>query len=120
MQTSNEALWRKWRDNNQDPYGKAAVDFAERWANAMELQISVGAKIEDIARDTSRAANLEPKITGFQYGAAVSMLALCWIHGEALRRWHNLDSQLGDEGDRANAEGGVLNPAIVTLTSKED
>jgi hypothetical protein len=48
----------------------------------------------------------------------VSCLAKCWVHGEALRRWHNKETQLKDEGDKANEEGGVLNPAVLVLGSK--
>ena len=43
------------------------------------------------------------------------MLAQCGVHGEALRRWHNRDTQIGTEGDKANESGGVLNPALLTI-----
>lgn len=36
-------------------------------------------------------------------------------HGEELRRWHNLDTQIGDEGEKANKGKGVLNPAIMKI-----
>lgn len=54
-------------------------------------------------------------ITGFMYGCAVSALAHFWAHGEALRRWHNLDTQIGTEGEKANESGGVLNPALLNI-----
>lgn len=54
-------------------------------------------------------------ITGFMYGCAVQMLAKSWKHGEALRRWHNKETQIGMEGDKANETGGVLNPALLSL-----
>ena len=53
--------------------------------------------------------------SGFQYGAAVTTLAACWEHGDELRRWHNLKSQIGNEGEKANESGGVLNPAILNI-----
>lgn len=49
------------------------------------------------------------------YGCAVSILSQVWIHGEELRRWHNLDSQIGTEGEKANESGGVLNPAVLNI-----
>jgi hypothetical protein len=49
------------------------------------------------------------------YGAAVSVLSSCWEHGEELRRWHNLDVQIHDEGEKANETGAVLNPAIMCI-----
>jgi len=52
------------------------------------------------------------------YGCAVVILSKCWEHGEALRRWHNKDTQIGDEGDRANESGGVLNPALLSIGPK--
>lgn len=48
-------------------------------------------------------------------GMAVSMLVQCWEHGKQLRRWHNLETQIGDEGEKANALGGVLNPAVLNI-----
>jgi hypothetical protein len=54
-------------------------------------------------------------ITGFMYGCAVSILSKVWIHGEQLRRWHNLKTQLRDEGEKANQTGGVLNPALLCI-----
>jgi hypothetical protein len=49
------------------------------------------------------------------YGCAVSILAKCWQHGDQLRRWHNLKTQIRDEGERANESGGVLNPALLNI-----
>jgi hypothetical protein len=49
------------------------------------------------------------------YGAGVSMLSQVWEHGEQLRTWHNLKTQLRDEGERANKSGGVLNPALLNV-----
>ena len=49
------------------------------------------------------------------YGWAVAQIARVWAHGEALRRWHNLDTQIGNEGERANASGGTLNPALLNV-----
>lgn len=110
----DQAAWDKWRTNNTDPYGSAVIRYAARWAAMMEACMIAGQKLEDVAKQASHDADVEG-ITGFMYGAAVTVLASCWEHGEALRRWHNRDTQLHDEGDRANEEGGVLNPAVLSL-----
>ncbi len=115
MEYSNKKSWKKWVKANKDPYGKAAVDYAERWANLMEAKMAAGAELESIAKSTSHEADAEG-ITGFMYGAAVQMLATAWKHGEQLRRWSNLDIQIDSEGDKANAEGGVLNPALMRIS----
>lgn len=108
------ATWEKGLENNRDPYGAAGYRFAARWANFMEREMAAGKALADIAKPTCREANDEG-ITGFMYGCAVGILSHCWEHGEELRRWHNLDTQIKDEGERANESGGVLNPAVLTI-----
>lgn len=106
--------WKKACDANKDGYGSAVMTYAERWACMMEARMAKGERIADIADECSNLADQEG-ITGFMYGCAVSTLAAVWVHGEALRLWHNLKTQLRDEGKRANDSGGVLNPAILSL-----
>lgn len=102
------------------------VKFSERWAALMEKQIPDGSTSpqtlgilvrEDFAKNTSHEADTDG-ITGFMYGCAVQGLAHFWIHGEELRCWHNKEIQIGTEGDEANQNGGVLNPAILNIASK--
>ena len=114
MQIKDADGWKKSQENNTDPYGAAVIRYAERWADMMEQRLADGEKLADIADETSHAADTEG-ITGFMYGAAVSVLAGVWEHGEKLRRWHNCDVQIGDEGDSANESGGVLNPALLKV-----
>ena len=99
MKLRNGADWEKGLAANKDPYGGAIYVFAERWANLMEDRMAKGETLPGIAKDTGHEADTDG-ITGFMYGCAVSALALCWEHGEELRRWHNLDTQLHDEGER--------------------
>lgn len=111
----DQALWEKCIANNPDAYGSAVNTFAARWAHLMEAKMADGAKLEDIAKETSREADTSG-ITGFMYGCAVSTLVGVWKHGETLRQWHNLDTQIKDEGERANAKkGAVLNPAVLSF-----
>jgi hypothetical protein len=102
------------RVNDDGGYGACAIRYAARWANLMERRIDDGEALEDIADECSRDADLEG-ITGFMYGCAVGILSKVWRHGEQLRRWHNLNTQIGTEGERANEEGGVLNPALLNI-----
>lgn len=108
-----EAGWNLTVENNKDPYGKAAIDFAIRWMNLMEEEYE-NTPLGEMASRTCREADTGG-ITGYQYGCAVSLLSQVWIHGEELRRWHNLDAQIGTEGEEANKNGGVLNPAILNI-----
>jgi hypothetical protein len=109
-----ESEWEKCVKNNSDPYGACTVRYAARWAHLMEKRMEAGEKIATIADQSSHDADLEG-ITGFMYGCAVSILAHAWKHGEALRLWHNLKTQIGKEGEKANETGGVLNPALLNI-----
>ena len=105
------------RINSADPYSNRCVTYGEEWADLMEAKLQAGDKLEDIAEQTSRDADTDG-ITGFMYGAAVSGLSKFWEHGEQLRRWHNLKTQIGHEGERANENGGTLNPALLVIGEK--
>ena len=110
--------WDKTVTKNTDGYGSCVVRYAARWAWLMEQRIAEGSTVADIAKQTGHDADREG-ITGFMYGCAVGILAQVWKHGEALRCWHNIDTQCGNEGEKANESGGVLNPAILNISPKE-
>lgn len=110
----DEAGWQKSLDANTDDYGAAGMRYADKWARIMEGRIAAGETLESCADAASHLADDEG-ITGFMYGCAVSLLGQCWIHGEALRRWHNLKTQIGNEGEKANETGGTLNPALLNI-----
>ena len=114
MTLRDPEAWKASVDRNSDPYGAAGHTYAERWARMMEAEMSRGKKLEDVAEECSHLAD-EEGITGFMYGCAVSILSAVWSHGEELRRWHNLKTQLRDEGEKANESGGVLNPAMLSI-----
>jgi hypothetical protein len=109
-----QAEYEEYKAKNSDPYGGACVTYGERWAQLMQSEMAQGKKIAEIADSTSREADVEG-ITGFMYGCAVKALAHFWKHGEALRLWHNRTTQIGSEGDEANENGGVLNPAVLSI-----
>lgn len=54
-------------------------------------------------------------ITGFMAGAVATMVSQCHSRGEEFRRAWNSEVQIGNEGDKVNDNGGVLNPAIITV-----
>lgn len=114
MKLKDPEGWSKTVEANTDGYGSGVIRFAERWADLMEQRMAEGATLTDIAKKASHDADTEG-VTGFMYGCAVSILAKVWEHGEDLRRWHNLETQLRDEGVKANESGGVLNPAILNI-----
>lgn len=112
----DEAKWQTGvAAQGDDGYGLGVYKFAEAWARLMQARLAEGQTLAASADECSRVANKAYGITGFMYGCAVSVLADCWKHGEDLRRWHNLKTQLRNEGERANESGGVLNPALLTM-----
>ena len=122
MKLKDEALWNEGLKNNADgridDYGGCVYYFAEHWADAMEAALAEGQTLADCAERLSHEVSKsmgQYGITGFQYGCAVSTLSATWEHGEQLRRWHNLDTQIGNEGEKANESGGVLNPALLNI-----
>jgi len=109
-----EESYKHYKEINNDPYGSGVVQYGEAWASLMEQEIAGGQKLLDIANRTSHEADTDG-ITGFMYGCAVQALSKYWIHGEELRQWHNLKTQLQHEGEEANKSGGVLNPALLNI-----
>ena len=109
-----EKEYQDYVEKNSDDYGSGVVRYGERWAEMMEPLLALGCRLGDVADRTSHEADTEG-ITGFMYGCAVQALAQFWIHGEQLRRWHNLKTQIRDEGEKANESGGVLNPALLNI-----
>lgn len=118
IELKDKEKWNNFVTKNIGPYGKGCVDYAERWAIQMQERLAKNEKLENIAKEESHKADTEG-ITGFMYGCAVNMLSQCWKYGEELRIWHNLDIQIEHEGDLANKEGKVLNPALLNISVKE-
>jgi hypothetical protein len=113
MPITNEKMWNEWVVNNTDPYGKACVDVARK---AMELlDADPGPiKTDDLIRRADDAVSTGG-ITGFMAACVAQMISQCHSRGEEFRRQWNEDNQLGNEGDRANQSGGILNPAILEI-----
>ncbi len=115
VKTGMETEYEEYkRINADDAYSHAVVVYGEAWANLMEARLTNGELVREIAKECSHTADTDG-ITGFMYGCAVSALAHFWEYGEELRRWHNLDTQLGNEGEKANESGGVLNSALLNI-----
>lgn len=106
MEFKSKADWELGLSKNKDAYGGCVYEYAEGWAKLMQVEMVEGKKLEDVAEKTSHEMGFLG-ITGFMYGAAVSVLSHCWLHGEKLRKWHNKEYK--HEGD------GVVNPAVLTI-----
>ena len=115
MEYSDEKGWDEWKLKNSDGYGTMIFQYAEGWAKLMQKKFAEkNIENPDVTCMVAHAENCGKDldylgITGFMYGAAVSILSQCWKHGEALRKWHN--KEWGHEGD------GVVNPAIFVVNT---
>lgn len=118
VKLKDQKVYDDWKAVNVDAYSNRIFTYAEDWAALMEARMEKGERLEDIAHETERQADTDG-ITGFMYGAAVAVLSHCWIHGEQLRIWHNLKTQIGNEGEEANKKGTVLNPALMSVKVKD-
>lgn len=107
LEFSNEADWNESRRVNSDGYGSAVLDYAEAWAKLMQNEINNGKTVEDCYDYTQDGLGFFG-ITGFQFGAAVSILSQTWKYGEELRRVHN--KKYGVEN-----KNGVVNPAVLSF-----
>jgi hypothetical protein len=114
MKLKNVQGWLKTRAANTDSYGKCALDFAEQWADLMEERMAEGAVLKDIYDATSHEVDHRPGfgITGFMFGAAVSILSQVWEHGDELRIAHNAEYGVGPEAE------GTVNPAVFSIAPK--
>jgi len=97
-----EEKWKMSVEKNTDFYGKGILDFAKAWAIYMEESTLTKESMEEACKKADVNG-----ITGFMYGAAVSLLSECWKYGEDLRKLHN--EEYGHTGE------GVVNPAIITI-----
>jgi hypothetical protein len=106
VELSDAKAYEDWRAKNNDAYGAGIFEYAEAWAKLMQAEIASGKTVAQCAEATSHELGFMG-ITGFMYGAAVSILSKCWKYGEELRKWHN--KEYNHEGE------GVVNPAILTV-----
>ena len=105
--------WNKAVEVNKDPYGKACVDVARRAMEILDEELGDFDCHKLICRadDESKAGG----ITGFMAGCVAQMISQCHSRGEEFRKKWNLDNQIKDEGEKANENGGILNPAILEI-----
>ena len=108
VEFSNIEDWELGKSKNTDGYGACIYDYAEGWAKLMQVEMSKGKLLKDVAEKTSFEMDFLG-ITGFMYGASVQVLSQCWKYGEELRKWHN--KEYNHEGE------GVVNPAILTVNA---
>ncbi len=113
----DKVVWQKWVDDNPDPYGKCAVDVARK---AMEiLDAEEDFDVHELLSRADREID-SGGLTGFLAGCAAQAIAQVHSRGEEFRRKWNENYQIGNEGDKANESGGVLNPALLNVACTDE
>ena len=102
-----EKEWETDKKANQDPYGNAVIEVTENVGNLLDKGLSAEKALNKGIKDSG--------ITGFQSGCMAGLLSKYHPRGEEFRKWWNLSNQSQDEGEKANKEGGILNPAILNI-----
>jgi hypothetical protein len=102
--------WDHTVEINTDSYGGACVKIARK---VMEILDAEADPIADIDKLISRAEHEvgENGITGFMAGCIAQMVSQCHSRGDEFRRMWNSSYGVTEE----KAQGGVVNPAIVTI-----
>ena len=108
--------WQESVDKNKDPYGDACVKVARRVMEILDEEPGEFDCHKIITRaDHEALGEADGGIPGFTAGAVASMVSHCHSRGEEFRRKWNLHTQIGNEGEKANESGGVLNPALLNF-----
>ena len=105
----NQKKWDEYVKVNVDSYGKECVDVTRRVMEILD-------KDEDFdCHEIICQADTNDELTGFMAGCIAAMVAKCHSRGEEFRKKWNIDHQIKDEGEKANKNGGILNPALMTI-----
>lgn len=117
MPITEKEKWESWVKNNQDAYGGCCVKVAQQVMKILDEESGDFDCHTVICRadDEIEAGG----ITGFMAGCVASIVSQCHSRGEEFRLKWNKDNQISNEGEKANKEGGVLNPALLDVEVKD-
>lgn len=83
LEVRGEGLWQMVQDSILDPAVEEILDFAERWARLMQLDIEEGNELEEVFETCANDANFD-NLNSIEQSVAAMMLSSVWIHGEQL------------------------------------
>lgn len=72
-----------------DPKGERAIEFALRWATAIEDSLSKGVGFDQATSASYTSLCTEMGVKWRTYGVPVQLLRKVWRHGEQLYAWHD-------------------------------
>jgi len=77
------AFWQSLVDANKGDLGMGVLNYAERWARMMQMEMAAGKSLAGIYRETSLEADLEG-VSGFSSGFGERALIQSWKYGSEL------------------------------------
>ena len=98
-----------------EDYVRYVFDKCEEWAEEIEQHYpfdgdTTEEQFCDVAWETLK--KIDDGMSAFQFGLIVSLLNKYWVYGDLLRKCHN--KQYGVESE------GVVNPAVISIGTKEE
>lgn len=108
MKLKNKELWDQYVEKNKDPYGGVCIKVAEEVMKILDKAAEFD--VDNIINEADNNANTGG-ITGFMAGAVASMVSQCHERGEEFQNKWN-------KSYGSDSKEGVVNPAIVTITTK--
>lgn len=85
---------------SDDPYTLSVTNYALCWAKLMQyiMHKYKGVTVEQIAKATSKAANMEESTDKFIYHMSVTLLMNVWKYGSELVQWYNKECDYKGNG----------------------
>jgi hypothetical protein len=85
IELSNQKEYNDWKEKNKDGYGAATLEYAEKWAILMQIEMSKGVSLSDCADRTSFELGFLG-VTGAMHYMARNVLIQCWKYGKELEQ----------------------------------
>lgn len=118
MPITKKKDWKEWvKINAKDPYSNCCVEVAGKVMELLDDDDHGEFNANDIVGEADRL--LDAGITGFMSGCVAQMVSRCHSRGEEFRKKWNKETQIENEGDKANKGKGVLNPALLSIGKKK-
>ncbi len=87
MKVKDKVAWQRFRAANSGRYELRLLNYAERWADRMEVKLDKGEKLEDIVEETIDGPI--SRISSSEVAHAMIALFRFWKYGEALKQWRD-------------------------------
>ena len=85
MKVKYKKRYIKWKEKIESEYSNEVFEFAEKWADMMEIEIRKGKEIKNVYQKLLDKAKING-ITGMMYFMGLKMLVECWKYGKELKQ----------------------------------